>query len=372
MPVRAAWLVLIVVLASLVPGADAQGASRCPRPLSADAPHGEAKAHAKARRAATRSRRTRRLRRAARCRAAARPRSRAVPPRPFAPTSFWNTPLPRDAKLDPLSSTYAAELRRQVRQYGPYINTTRFSTPVYTVPAGQPTVRVALDQFYPRLQAALEEVPIPPGAVPAPGTDANIVIWQPSTDTMWELYRAAERSDGWHAFYGGRMDGVSKNPGHFTDPPLWGATATSIPLLGGLIRLDELDAGKIDHGLAIAIPEVRADAFSYPAMRTDGRATSPTAIPQGARFRIDPDVDLDRIPMAPVVRRMAEAAQRYGMVVRDGARAVVFYAEDPAPTGRNPYAGPNGHFEGEYVSNLLAQFPWQHIQVTQTWMFSRR
>ena len=286
--------------------------------------------------------------------------------RPFAPSSFWNARLPAGAPLDPLSRTYVEELNRQRTQWLPWINTVKYSSPVYTVPRTQPTVRVHLDNVHRDLQAAWEQVPIPAGARPADGTDRTMVVWQPSTDTMWEFWQAERRADGWHARFGGRMKNVSASPGHYTDPTGWGATATSIPMLGGLIRIDELRRGRIDHALAMAIPQSRANVFSWPAQRTDGILDSPRAIPEGTRFRIDPRVDLDRIRMAPVVRMMAEAAQRHGIVVRDKAGAVAFYAEDPTPTGTDPYAGPRGFFENRYPSALLAEFPWRHLQALRT------
>jgi hypothetical protein len=283
--------------------------------------------------------------------------------RPFAASSFWNAPLAADAPLDRLSPVYAAELRAQVARTTPWINTTRFSVPVYTVPAGRPTVRVALDtRVSPALQAAFERVPLPAGARPAAGSDATLVVWQPSTDRMWEFWRAQRRDDGWHAAWGGYMPDVSASPGHYVDPPRWGASATSLPVLGGLMRISELRAQRIDHALALAIPDVRAGAWSWPAQRTDGKDPSPLAIPAGTRFRIDPRADLDKLPMTPLVRAMAKAAQRYGMVVRDTGSNVAFYAEDPTPTGSDPYTGDGGIFGGRYPSALLRQFPWQYVQ----------
>jgi hypothetical protein len=264
-----------------------------------------------------------------------------------------------------MSSVYVADLQRQLTQWLPWINTTQYSTPVYTVPAGQPTVRVTLDVPNARLQAAFEQVPIPPGAVAARGTDQNLVVWQPSTDTMWEFWLAYRGEDGWHATYGGKMNNVSTNPGHFTDPPEWGATATSIPLLGGLMRPAEMAAGRIDHALALAIPEARAGVHVWPAQRTDGNVYRPDAIPEGTRFRINPAVDLSKLAMPPLVRTMAVAAQRYGIVVRDRGGAIAFYAEDTTPTGTDPYSGPGGLFGDKYPSQLLSEFPWQHLQVVR-------
>jgi hypothetical protein len=60
---------------------------------------------------------------------------------------------------------------------------------------------------------------------------------------------------------------------------------------------------------------------------------------------------------------LAEAAQRYGIFVRDQAEEPVFYAQDPTPTGTNPYAGAHGYFEGKSPSQILASFPWSHLQL---------
>ena len=315
---------------------------------------------------------TRRQRRACRRRA----RNELDLARPFAPTSFWNAPLSADAPIDRKSSAYVDRLQHLLDRWVPYVNTSRHSTPVYTVPDDQPRVRVTLDEDEGDLQAALDSVPIPPRAEPAAGSDAHVVVWQPSHDTMWELWATYRESDGWHARYGGRIQNVSKSTGHYTairdesgrylEHPLWGASATSLPLLGGLIRIDEMRAGRIDHALALALPETRAGAYSWPAQRTDGRAWHPDAIPEGARLRIDPRADLDQIPMAPSVRAIAEAAQRYGIVVRDRAGAVAFFAEDPNPTGTNPYPGVNGLFGVRYIDEALRDFPWDQLQVLKT------
>jgi hypothetical protein len=273
----------------------------------------------------------------------------------FSPTSFWNAPLRPDAPLDPNSSVYATDLLRQLATYGSWISTTSYSFPVYIVPVGQPTVPVALDKTSTDpettdLRQAFAQVPIPPNAKPAGGTDAELIIWR--------------QPDGWHARWGGRMDHVSSNPGYYGGPhSQWGSTATSLPGIGGLIRLSELSAGHIDHALSMAIPDARAGSFVWPAQRTDGNVSSNNAIPEGTRFRLDPNLNLDQTPMSRTVRMMAEAAQRYGIVVNNRSANISFYGEDPTPTGEDPYDGPGGYFQGESPRTLLAQFPWTHLQV---------
>ncbi|MCW2988311.1 MAG: hypothetical protein JWM24_1249, partial [Solirubrobacterales bacterium] len=79
----------------------------------------------------------------------------------FAKASFWNTRLEADQPLDPASAELAAAFAAEVEGereggHSPWINTTDYSVPVYTVPRDQPTVRVRLASPYgaPALQAA--------------------------------------------------------------------------------------------------------------------------------------------------------------------------------------------------------------------------
>ena len=113
----------------------------------------------------------------------------AASAKPFAADSFWNAPLADGVPLDARSDAYVTDLQCQPSQWSPYINTTQYSTPVYTVAATQAKVRVALDLQWsaPDLQAAWEQVPIPAAAAPAAGTDGHMVVYQPATDTMWEF-----------------------------------------------------------------------------------------------------------------------------------------------------------------------------------------
>jgi hypothetical protein len=275
----------------------------------------------------------------------------------FAPSSFWNARLSPTTPVAADSPSLVRELHRQVGSAGTWINSSEYSTPVYTVGADQPTVRVTLDTTYPTLQADFAAVPLPADARPARGTDRHLTVYQPATDTLWEFWQARRTEDGWHARWGGKMTNVSRNPGHFPAP--LGATGTSLPLLGGLIRIDELRAGRIDHALALAIPAPQADAFVWPAQRTDGVSRSRRAIPEGTRLRLDPRVDVARLGLPRAARAMAFAAQRYGIVVRDFSGAVTFYAEDPG-TGPNPYRAMYG---GRYPDTLLASFPWARLQV---------
>lgn len=290
-------------------------------------------------------------------------RAEVVRKRPFSSSSIWGSAVDGQQDLSPLSSAYVGRLQASVRDDGAWVNTTQWSTPVYSVGRRQRTVPIQLDGVSDDLQQAMSSVPVPKDATPAADTDSHLVVYQRSTDTMWELWGASHGAAGWQARYGGRMDDVSKSPGYFPSDPGWGATATGLPMLGGLIRLSELRAGLIPHALALEVPEPSSSFYAWPAQRSDGTNVDPRAIPEGTRFRIDPSLDLSTIPMAPYVRTIAEAAQRYGMYVTDKGDSVAFTAEDPTPTGSNPYwPQSNEIFGGEYPSEALQQFPWGALQ----------
>ena len=94
----------------------------------------------------------------------------------------------------------------------------------YTVSAAQERVTVRFDncQDKPATPAELYgpggqfvDVPIPDDAQPMAGTDGELTIYQPSTDTLWDFWRAARDNRGWRACWGGRIDKVSSGIGRF-------------------------------------------------------------------------------------------------------------------------------------------------------------
>jgi hypothetical protein len=311
--------------------------------------------------------------------APAEPGSEAASPfRFFSPSSIWNESPPAGAPLDPDSAAMVAALdalRSAESQAGtgPSINTTEYSVTLYTVPADQATVPVQLTARYavPALRQAWEAVPLPANAIPAAGNDRHLVVWQPSTDRLWEFWHLKREDGRWGAEWGGAIAQVSANSGVYGSDAWpgathwWGASACSLSIAGGLITLEDLERGKIEHALAMAVPNVRGGVYSEPAERTDGKSSEPFSLPEGAHLRLDPSLDLQALHLPRLTLMLAEAAQRYGIFVRDGAKNVTFYAQDPTPLGTNPYRGPGGFWEGSYPRQLLSYFPWDRLQVLQ-------
>jgi len=303
--------------------------------------------------------------------------STTVPPAPtvtsrvprFAADSFWYRALPSAVPLHPASAALVADFDRQWQQYyaNVGINTTTYTPPVFVASATTPlrVVRVWDCQgkgfLDPALTTQFLAVPIPDAAVPSPGSDAELVISQPSTDSLWELWRARKTTTGWEACWGGKLGGVSTGSGLFPWP--FGTTATGISLAGGLITPEELTAGRIDHALAISLVDLKAKVFSWPASRTDGSSTATNAIVEGQRFRLDPSIDVDALPITRTAKIVAKALQTYGMVVRDKSGSVTFYAENTAAEGRTDLYPA---LFGTPTYKVLAGIPWTRLQALAT------
>ena len=281
------------------------------------------------------------------------------PGREFSADSYVHKPLTNDAPLDAQSRSYVANLQRQIKKYfgHPDVNIDGGTPAIYIVPMDQPTVRVkyvAWDrpgETVRPLQAQWETVPLPDDLQPSTGDDGEAVVYQPSTGKMWEFWRvrrtgakvansAGKSVDEWGANWGGRMDNIATNPGDWVTTPdgyKFGTTASGIPFLAGLITIDELQRGAIDHIIGFSLPETLGERWSYPAQRTDGGTYDADAIPEGAIFRLPARLNLDEMDMDPFARMIAKAVQNHGIILWDISGVVGFRAENPA----NKY--PDGH-----------------------------
>jgi hypothetical protein len=328
----------------------------------------------------------------------ARPSLIMMPDREFAASSYVHKRLSADALRDSHSDAWVAELQRQLKtHYGvASVNIDQYSPPLYVVPSNQPTVRVRAERadnptwtFQP-IQQQWERVPLPDGFQPSAGSDKEAIVYQPSTGHYWEFW-GMEKSgrkiidssgrtvDEWRGAWGGKIDNLATNPGYFPTTPegyKFGTAATGLALLAGLITIAEQRQGEINHSLHIGLPTTHRNVWAHPAQRTDGQANDPNAIPEGATLRLPERLGLDEIDMDPYARMVARAVQRYGMVVRDTAGAVVLYAENPLSKGRDhPYFGiggilrcPKGRPDVACYAdsnNRLRGFPWDKLEAVQ-------
>jgi hypothetical protein len=311
---------------------------------------------------------------AALCLAAAAPADAAAPPvkTVFARDSFWYAPLPVAVPLHPQSAAFVEDFLRQKKAYygNVNLNTSQYASPVYVV--GPDVKGIDVSEWNCQNKGFTDKalaqqwtaVPIPDYAQAADGTDAEMTIYQPSSDTIWEFWRARKTDGAWQACWGGRLDQASRSDGVF--PQHYGTTATSLPFIGGQITAEELQLGEIRHVMGIALVDVEHHGIkSWPAHRSDGwnPQRKPNRIPEGLRLRLDPAVNVKRLNLHPVAATIARAAQKYGFVVWDKAGAISLRLENPkSATARgapDPYPA---LFKGRAKGAIMDGFPWDRLQ----------
>ncbi len=280
----------------------------------------------------------------------------------------------RDAPLAENSAAMVANLTAQVQRYyggNAAFNVWQYGGNVFTVGPEQARVDLTWDDcqhkgYVPRglfgPGGQFVSVPVPSSGAGSVGTDSSISIYQPSTDTLWSYWKLNRQADGWHACWGGRIDGVSSSPGYFLNG--FGTTATGLAGEGGMVNIRDVQAGSIDHALTLSLVSPATwKTVSWPAQRSDGGDLDPDAIPEGTRLRLDPSVDVDALPLHPIARMVAKAAQTYGFIVSDKAGAVGVAAEGGAAIrsygGSDPWPA---LMKGTPSYGIMAGFPWSRLQ----------
>lgn len=311
--------------------------------------------------------------------------------RVFADDAFWYRPLPDETPVAADSDAIVADLVRQAEtHYGSVgnpnltINTEDYAPTVITAGPDDPVEDVSyvncqgkapddlyVHELFLAQDAPLRDVRIPADAVPAGGSDAEMVVVDPQADRVVELWRADPSGSGWSACWGGVLEPASESTGIF-EPP-FGVTAAGLSMLGGTVLAEELAAGEIDHVVGIALPfTAPPPVVSAPATRTDGVNPRGWAVPaQGQMLRLPADLDLDSLILAPAARALAEAAQNHGLIVWDTAGAVSFRAENPRGMDADPY---REIFRGRRADQELAgdpargedPFPLDRLEVLPT------
>lgn len=271
----------------------------------------------------------------------------------FDETSPWNTradTLP----IDPRSSQLMrlAQYRVGVIERGDeietedrlitdpvYINTAAWTTPV--VAGGTPT-RVVCRQVVCGDGEDSMVLEVPADIDPDPRYDGWFTIFDTSASVAYDLWRARREDDGsisYHFMRTWDLDG----PGH-SDPHVVGARGSGLPLFAGLIRPGELEAGQIDHALAISVPGPAQGSFVAPASSTDGNGRV-ESLPEGARIRLRADVVVpdptDPLTGEPIrlteqqrryVDAIVAALRTYGAIVVDRAAVPTLYAQRDVTT----------------------------------------
>lgn len=260
--------------------------------------------------------------------------------RPFSADSPWNRKIPADTPIDPGSTEYIAE----VASGNPlYINMNEWTVATYYIDS----TTTPQSRVYPHYQG-VQGAGFEPGArIPAPdfatpsgpegGTEFLAMI-DPQAGKAWEMRQPRKKvEDGsWRTTFGSVVDltgtGVP-TPWMMAAKPADAVSSRSsgIPLVAGLIRLDEIKAGRIDHALAFAYSAPQTDRFISPASGAlesgPARPAKHFGLPMGARIQLDPDYDIENTRLSPAGKVIARALQEYGAILVDEAGATTLFAE---------------------------------------------
>jgi hypothetical protein len=263
--------------------------------------------------------------------------------RPFSDDSPWNTMIPADPELDPESAAMIADMETS-SPWGEHldVNIAGYSIPLYWAGADTPRVEVlcnigGMGFTGDNGMNATAMVPMPAGAAPDPESDHHLLIVDLDDNLEWGMWNASNDGGTWTCGLGANIDllGTGVRP-PANDNPTWytshGARACGFPLVAGLIRTAEIEAGRIDHALVFAYPHIRSGWYTPPASTGQARvgddAVSWRGVPCGGRIQLDPAIDLDSLGLSRSGRIIALALQEYGAYVGDYSGALSLYAEN--------------------------------------------
>lgn len=271
--------------------------------------------------------------------------------RPFSADSPWNTRIPTNAAADRDSSTLIDDLASRGAWF---INLKDWSIPVYFVDADNTPKHDVGDSrpgIYGKGFEFPRQIPIPDDAVASPPvgdhSDNHLSIIDRKKGLEWGLWAARKDASGrWFTGLGAVTDltGTGVAPPWFDSPrelDSHRARAGGFPLIAGLIMLDEIKAGRIDHALAFAYDHCRTGLFVPPASTAQVRqldAVDSRGIPMGGRIQLDPDWDVEHSGLSRAGKIIARALQEYGAYCSDYAGANVLYAEN-SPAAVKAWAG---------------------------------
>jgi Putative Ig domain len=248
---------------------------------------------------------------------------------PYQSTDLWDTDI-SNAPVDPNNEMLTTTVGFAGNNLHP-----DFSSPTYGagIPyvvvdsSAQPLVPVSVGIYASESDVALEPIPItapiegaPPDCAAGgwPHTylgDAHVLVvdrntcflyetfnthrcngeWASDSETIWDLKQFEHRPWGWTS-----------------------ADAAGLPIMTGLVRYDEVEAGQINHAIRYTMQNTKNDNnggyFVEPASHAAGTYWGPPWV-MGMRIRLNADFDISGFSKANQV--ILTAMKQYGMVVAD-------------------------------------------------------
>jgi hypothetical protein len=152
---------------------------------------------------------------------------------------------------------------------------------------------------------------------PNPGTgDRHVLVLDNSNCFLYELGSSYPQANSWNANAAAVWDLLSSEQRPYT----WtSADAAGLPIFPGLVRYDEVAAGKISHAVRFTLQNSRA-AFISPASHWAANSSNPLAAPMGMRLRLKASFDVSGFSAANQV--ILNAFKKYGMIMADNGSSM--------------------------------------------------
>jgi hypothetical protein len=262
---------------------------------------------------------------------------RVRPPSPPGPTiagcsvfpadNPWNTEI-STTPLHPRSASIIAAINASggTRLHPDFGENPNQGIPFVVVPASQPAVPITYTAYGDESDPGPFPIPADAPVEGGPGAtgDRHVLVVQEGTCDLFELFVGRRSGVGWLADSGARWD---LDTGALRPIGWTSADAAGLPIFPGLVRYEEVAAGAIHHAIRVTFSRTQR-GFVLPATHFASTRTDPDLPPMGLRLRLRADVDLRSF--TGQARVIAEALQRYGLIVADNGSNWFFQgAPDP-------------------------------------------
>jgi hypothetical protein len=268
--------------------------------------------------------------------------------RPFSDDSPWNTPIgagaPTHSNSQQIIATMAASKSfiRPSREY---------TIPVWVVRSSRmEMVPVRSDRIFDfwdtdRDGWTDEGAPLAPAMWGEPTSDGHMCVIDPVRGLSWEMSKYQWTGDLPECTTYNVWDLSGPGHGDHNEGQRWqlrGGRGSGFPVIAGLVRPEEIQAGEIRHALTFTYSDVRMSEEGWdmfiapPAFRGDGDIRGEQFPIEGMRLQLDPsftEADFDSWGLTEEAKIIARALQTYGMYLGDRGGDMVFQVQllDPRP-----------------------------------------
>lgn len=225
----------------------------------------------------------------------------------FPADNAWNRDVSGDA-VDPRSGAYIASIGARSFLHPDFGSDPSYGLPWTTVPGSQPRVPMSFDYAD---ESDPGPYPFPRDAPIEAGGDRHVLVLDRDACRLYESFDSHYVGPGWRCGSGAVFD-LGSNA---LRPDGWtSADAAGLPILPGLVRLEEARSGEIRHALRFTARRTQR-AYVHPATHFASDSSDPDLPPMGLRVRLKASFDATRFHGAS--RVVLEALRRYGMLLAD-------------------------------------------------------